>query len=148
MFRQGWQRTPADNVNRSWGYPFLYETYLYHIHRLDHRHNFSPYFYAIYLSLFSPSEQQDSWTRSVSKIAQHPLASFLPQMTLALGSGLLLTNETSLEFAMFVQTWVFVMLNKVCTSQVSICALAFQSWVVAPSRLLTAYMRSILCGGS
>ncbi len=38
-----------------WGYPFVYETYLYHLHRLDHRHNFSPYWLPIYLSYRGPS---------------------------------------------------------------------------------------------
>jgi phosphatidylinositol glycan class M len=127
-----------DSVNPSWGNPFLYETYLYHIQRLDHRHNFSPYFYPIYLSLFPPSAHQETWVSFLSTIAGHPLASFLPQMTLTLGSGFLLTNVTSLEFAMFVQTWVFVMFNKVCTSQVSMHALGFRSCGCPSAMMLTA----------
>ncbi|KAJ3866994.1 PIG-M-domain-containing protein [Lentinula novae-zelandiae] len=68
-----------------WGYPFLYESYLYHLHRLDHRHNFSPYFYLTYLTYPNIHEgafQVDSlspWTRML----QLSLTGFVPQMTLA-----------------------------------------------------------------
>ncbi|KAF9061918.1 glycosyltransferase family 50 protein [Rhodocollybia butyracea] len=99
-----------------WGYPFLYESYLYHLHRLDHRHNFSPYFYLTYLTYpdGNASVQLSFWSR----ILQSPLTSFVPQMTLAIGTGMLFgTSKIHLPFAWFVQTVLFVVFNKVCTSQ-------------------------------
>jgi len=102
-----------------WGQPFLEHTFLYHLHRLDHRHNFSPYFYPIYLSLFTPSSTSGS--ASLLSLAQtilrHPLTSFLPQFTLVLLAGFMLTPKLGLAFTMFVQTASFVVFNKVCTSQ-------------------------------
>ncbi|KAI0699690.1 glycosyltransferase family 50 protein [Cytidiella melzeri] len=102
-----------------WGYPFLYESYLYHIHRLDHRHNFSPYFYLIYLTypgqdFVEPLANLSLWRR----IIRSPLTSFVPQMVLTLGAGVLFgRRKADLVFAWFVQTCVFVLFNKVCTSQ-------------------------------
>ncbi|KAF8891347.1 glycosyltransferase family 50 protein [Infundibulicybe gibba] len=102
-----------------WGYAFLYESYLYHLHRLDHRHNFSPYFYLTYLTYPIPSKipatiQIPLWSR----LLRSPLTSFVPQMTLAIGTGLLFGREKKhLAFTWFVQTVVFVLFNKVCTSQ-------------------------------
>ncbi|KAG6865401.1 hypothetical protein C0991_002895 [Blastosporella zonata] len=102
-----------------WGYPFLYESYLYHAHRLDHRHNFSPYFYLTYLTYPVPGgtpEQFDLWGR----VVRSSLTSFVPQMGLAVSTGLAFGKRTrDLPFAWFVQTVVFVIFNKVCTSQVS-----------------------------
>lgn len=88
-----------------WGQPFLHHAYLYHIHRLDHRHNFSPSFYPIYLSSASAHKKQN------------PLAGFLPQLGLTLALGWKFGKE-DLAFAWFVQTFAFVTLNKVVTSQV------------------------------
>ncbi|KAJ7174010.1 glycosyltransferase family 50 protein [Mycena crocata] len=100
-----------------WGYPFLYESYLYHLHRLDHRHNFSPYFYLIYLTYPEHGALPVAlplWRRAL----RSPLASFGPQMGLALGAGLAFgRRKEDLVFAWFVQTVVFVVFNKVCTSQ-------------------------------
>ena len=117
-----------------WGYPFLYESYLYHLHRLDHRHNFSPYFYLTYLtypalnlSTHPHVEPLSLWTRLIHS----PLVSFVPQMTLALGTGLAFGRRRQDQvFAWFVQTVVFVLFNKVCTSQVcflSVSAIILES---------------------
>ncbi|KAJ1310458.1 hypothetical protein OPQ81_007191 [Rhizoctonia solani] len=95
-----------------WGYPFLEHTYLYHLTRRDHRHNFSPYFYPIYLNY----GRGDSTNSLPSRMLQNPLFSFVPQMALCAGSGLLL-GKRDLSFAWFVQTMIFVTFNKVCTSQ-------------------------------
>lgn len=96
-----------------WGYPFLQHTYLYHLTRRDHRHNFSPYFYPIYLSYGLSSSPNFS---SFTAVLRSPLVSFLPQMLLCLLAGVILAKR-DLSFAWFIQTMVFVTFNKVCTSQ-------------------------------
>ncbi|KWU42168.1 hypothetical protein RHOSPDRAFT_9708, partial [Rhodotorula sp. JG-1b] len=101
------------------GRPFVQETFLYHLSRLDHRHNFSPYFYPYYLA-HSPAaaaaaelSSSPSWFRS---LARHPLAAFLPQLVLSIGLGFRYGAE-DLPYAWLVQTFAFVTFNKVCTSQ-------------------------------
>ncbi|KAF5358026.1 hypothetical protein D9756_001490 [Leucocoprinus leucothites] len=121
-----------------WGYPFLYETYLYHLHRLDHRHNFSPYFYLTYLTYPSldpssdpfPTNSQPSFQNIITTILSSRLTSFLPQLILSLGTGFLSPRPKSqakphthqlakshVPFIWFIQTSTFVLFNKVCTSQ-------------------------------
>ncbi|GAA5846193.1 hypothetical protein JCM9279_005855 [Rhodotorula babjevae] len=95
------------------GEPFIQETFLYHLSRLDHRHNFSAYFYPFYLSA-SPSAPPPS--SAWQHLARHPLAAFLPQLVLSLGLGALFGAQ-DLPFAWLVQTVAFVTFNKVCTSQ-------------------------------
>lgn len=106
---------------RSWGYSFVYESYLYHLHRRDHRHNFSPYFYLAYLTY--PSKDGSNALpppTTFEAIVRSPLISFVPQMGLSLLAGLLFVRrKQDLIFTWFVQTFVFVLFNKVCTSQVS-----------------------------
>ncbi|KIY74112.1 glycosyltransferase family 50 protein [Cylindrobasidium torrendii FP15055 ss-10] len=113
-----------------WGEPFLQEAYLYHLHRLDHRHNFSPYFYLTYLTY--PGTATDTPT-TLQAILRSPLVSFVPQMTLTLGAGILFGNKEDLVFAWFLQTFLFVLFNKVCTSQ-------YFLWYMLFLPLLTPYL--------
>ena len=86
-----------------YGRIFVYETYLYHFVRKDHRHNYSLYFYMIYLSYASIS----------SKIFSY--IAFFPQFFLVLFSSLKLFPK--INFCLVVQTVIFVTFNKVVTAQ-------------------------------
>lgn len=86
-----------------YGWDFLHEALLYHLTRTDPRHNFSIYFYHIYLHYeheFSILEK---------------LISFLPQFLVQL----ILVSRFSLDlpFCLFLQTVSFVAFNKVITAQ-------------------------------
>jgi phosphatidylinositol glycan class M len=86
-----------------YGYEFLYEAYLYHFVRKDHRHNNSVYFYLIY-QLFDAENS--------TFIA---ILTFLPQWLMVIASGMMLYYD--LWLCMLVQTWCFVAFNKVMTAQ-------------------------------
>ncbi|KMZ67266.1 GPI mannosyltransferase 1 [Zostera marina] len=86
-----------------YGWEFLNEALLYHLTRVDPRHNFSIYFYHIYLhhqSEFSIMEK---------------LASFFPQLLVQ--TVLVSCFFEDLQFCFFVQTVAFVSFNKVITAQ-------------------------------
>lgn len=82
---------------------FLNEALLYHLTRTDPRHNFSIYFYHIYLHY----EQEFSVVEK--------LISFLPQFIVQL--VLIFSFAQDLPFCFFVQTVAFVAFNKVITAQ-------------------------------
>lgn len=90
------------------GRPFLQHTYLHHLTRIDHRHNFSPYNILLHLTSFQPP--------SSSGIGIERLA-FLPQLMLSAGLIPLVLAKRDLPGAMLAQTFAFVAFNKVCTSQ-------------------------------
>ncbi|PIA27154.1 hypothetical protein AQUCO_08300090v1 [Aquilegia coerulea] len=82
---------------------FLNEALFYHLTRTDPRHNFSIYFYHIYLH----------HEREFSILEK--LVSFLPQLTVQL--VLIFRYAQDLPFCLFVQTVAFVAFNKVVTAQ-------------------------------
>lgn len=91
--------------------PFLTHTFLHHLTRIDHRHNFSPYNTLLYLSSASPPGDGTSHFRFES-------LAFVPQLTLSAFLIPLALAKKDLAGAMLAQTFAFVTFNKVCTSQV------------------------------
>lgn len=88
-----------------YGWPFLHETYLYHLTRRDVKHNFSPYFYPLYLY----SGQESGPLVS--------LATFIPQLLVVIILSWRYRTSRDLSRALFLLTFGFVTFNKVVTSQ-------------------------------
>jgi phosphatidylinositol glycan class M len=91
-----------------YGWDFLQHTYLHHVTRIDHRHNFSPYNTLLYLNSSAPGT-------SLIKLES---VAFLPQLFLAAFALPLMLAKKDLPSTMLAQTFAFVSFNKVCTSQV------------------------------
>ena len=84
-----------------YGFEFLYETYLFHFLRKDNRHNFSVYFYPLYLT----------YADSAKLVG---LLAFVPQWGLILYLSVVKINP---YVGVLAVTFVFVIFNKVCTAQ-------------------------------
>ncbi|EGF78356.1 hypothetical protein BATDEDRAFT_30547 [Batrachochytrium dendrobatidis JAM81] len=93
------------------GDEFINEAYLYHIIRKDHRHNFSLYFYEMYLksSLIFQAQETQTLAQRLAYIFG-AIGSFLPQLGLVGFVGIMFAHD--LPTACFLQTFAFVMLNK------------------------------------
>lgn len=114
--------TECDGGDR-WGQPYLEHSWLYHLSRQDHRHNFSAYFLPTYLStVAAPSGEigGDELSRAIApwvlELLQFPLISFLPQLGLVAYVGFSL-GAKDVVAGFFAQTFIFVHWNKVITSQ-------------------------------
>ena len=105
----------------SYGNEFIQEAYLYHFTRTDIKHNFSVYFYMLFVT------QGSLLSRLISLMA------FLPQFLLVLITAVILHRDITM--CMYIQTFVFVTFNKVCTSQYFLWYLALLPLVVPFTRL-------------
>lgn len=85
-----------------YGWEYLYESYLYHFIRKDHRHNNSIYWYMIYQLFDEPNS------------TLYSILMFIPQWGLTLVSGVLLYYD--LWLCLLMQTYSFVIFNKVMTA--------------------------------
>lgn len=105
----------------SYGNEFIQEAYLYHFSRTDIKHNFSVYFYMLFVT------QGSLLSRLVSLMA------FLPQFLLVLSTAIV--HHQDITMCLFIQTFVFVAFNKVCTSQYFLWYLALLPLVIPFSKL-------------
>ena len=95
------------------GQLYIEEAWIYHFVRRDYAHNFSPYFYLYQLS------SNRVYTKMLGYLA------FLPQLMSVLHFSVKYTLDSAdkqnrlqnLVFSIFCSTFLFVSLNKVCTSQ-------------------------------
>ncbi|XP_042215083.1 GPI mannosyltransferase 1-like [Homarus americanus] len=112
-----------------YGEQYIEEAFLYHISRTDTRHNFSIYFYLLYIG-------------ADFHIPGLNVATFGPQIILLLALGYKFSNRVDVPFAMFTQTVVFVTFNKVVTSQYFLWYLLLLPIVVP--RLRVTWQKAVL----
>ncbi len=128
------------SMYKIYGYPFLLHTYLHHLSRSDHRHNFSFYNILLYMSSVDTVNASNSlfeleltiW----DKISNPALIAFIPQLLI---SGVLIPlkfAKLDLSKSLFLQTFAFVTFNKVCTSQYFIWYLSLLPLALGNSDLL------------
>jgi phosphatidylinositol glycan class M len=106
-----------------YGRQFLQEAFLHHVGRKDPRHNFSVYFYHIYLTYMDwgqlPDTNSSSSSGSSSGVMEIPLDpsrwAFVPQAVLLLLLAARLHRH--LPLCWLLATMVFVAFNKVSTAQ-------------------------------
>ncbi|KAF4592074.1 GPI mannosyltransferase 1 [Ophiocordyceps camponoti-floridani] len=110
-----------------YGTPFLVHTYLHHVTRIDHRHNFSPYNILLYQTSAEPP--------SGSSLRVESLA-FAPQLLLSCVLIPLVVAKKDLAASMMAQTFAFVTFNKVCTSQYFLWYIIFLPLVLPGSSFL------------
>ena len=95
-----------------YGEDYVSEGFYYHLLRVDTRHNFSVYFYLLYLTVNH-------------NIPALKIVTFVPQMVVVVAYGVVYGTREDLVLAMFAQTVLFVTFNKVVTSQYFLWYLVF-----------------------
>ena len=130
-----------------YGSPFLQHTFLHHLTRIDHRHNFSPYHTLLYASSAASysrtpkSSFLPSWLPALESLA------FLPQLSLSAVLIPLVLTRLHLPSTLLAQTWAFVALNKVCTSQYFLWYLVLLPLYLPYSRFVAKPLLGILALG-
>ncbi|CAG7919440.1 unnamed protein product [Penicillium olsonii] len=107
-----------------YGQPFLQHTFLHHLTRIDHRHNFSPYSTLLYLSAAGGAE------------THFEALAFIPQIALVVLALPLVLAKKNLTTTMLAQTFAFVTFNKVCTSQYFLWYLVLLPFYLPSSSLI------------
>ncbi|KPI90161.1 putative mannosyltransferase [Leptomonas seymouri] len=103
-----------------YGQQYLDEAFIYHVHREDHRHNFSPYWLLMYLNM----GRRDL---GVGVDYSAGLFAFLPQFAVLFYASWKLRKN--IAHACCVETILFVAFNKVCTVQYFVWFLPFLGFV-------------------
>ncbi|EPX72463.1 pig-M [Schizosaccharomyces octosporus yFS286] len=112
-----------------YGKPFLEHTYIYHLGRTDHRHNFSAHHLSLYYE-------------SASKQKLSSFLAFFPQISLCVLIAAVYSTQT-LAGTLFAQTFAFVTFNKVCTSQYFLWYLIFLPLILPKSKLISK--KGLIC---
>ena len=115
--------------------PFLQHTFLYHLTRIDHRHNFSPYNTLLHLSSAAPDK--------VSSLKLESLA-FIPQIAISAVLIPIALSKKDLAGTMLAQTFAFVAFNKVCTSQVRLQFSCYEVILLSHALLLNCVLHCLL----
>lgn len=113
------------------GYEGIFETYLYHLIRKDNRHNFSLYFYTLYL-------QSGSDSASITG-----LIAFVPQLLLILLVSYKYA-KSDLAYTWLLLTMIFVTFNKVVTAQYFLWYFAFIPLIVPMLKYSTLHQILLL----
>lgn len=98
-------------MHYQYGQEFWTHSLLYHVVRVDHRHNFSVYNLALYYKSAIPASGAGGGGMLAATLA------FVPQFAISVLAIPLLCAKRDLLCALFLQTFLFVTFNKVITSQ-------------------------------
>ena len=100
-----------------YGFQFIYESYIYHSLRVDHRHNFSFNYYFEYFH-YDELPENKHLVRKLSFVAQWGLVSFVGiRYNIIYESIKSHVSFNNFLCSIGIQTYIFVMFNRVITAQ-------------------------------